>query len=370
MENKTGYRDLDLKRMHFCFVGNMLGHHEKYVTTQGQIVADLFAREGYQVTRVSSKINRVARLFDTVQRLIRGFRTFDMVILDAYSGMNVITADITGWLCNRLKIPLVMVLRGGNFPKFIEKYPRWTKRVLNRADHLVAPSSYLAEKIGVWGYEIEVIPNVIDLENYAYRERSKIPPRLIWMRSFNHLYNPEMAIKVLARLKESEPQATLVMAGADKGLEDEIKKMTEEMGLSDSVRFAGFLDLKKKIREFSEADIYLNTNRIDNMPVSVVEARALGLPVIATDVGGLPYLIKHGENGLLVPSDDVDSMVENVKLLLNDPELTRKISQNGREIAERSAWTSVRKELEAMIKRVLGKKSTENKVSLLEKQTT
>ena len=83
------------------------------------------------------------------------------------------------------------------------------------------------------------------------------------------------------------------MAGKDKGLEENLRKMAEEMNLSDKIRFVGFLDSEEKLKEFADADIYINTNRIDNMPVSVLEARAFGLPVVSTDVGGLPHLIEH-----------------------------------------------------------------------------
>ncbi|MEP7036988.1 MAG: glycosyltransferase family 4 protein [Acidobacteriota bacterium] len=338
----------------------MLGRNADYITTQGQIVADLFAVEGYKITCVSSKINRTARLAEIILTLIKEHRKFDVVLLEVYSGLYFIIASVAGFLCKFFKLPLIMILHGGNLPAFTQKYPYWTKKVLNQADHLVAPSTFLAEKIGDSGYEIQVISNVVDITLYAYRERSVIAPRLIWMRSFHPLYNPEMAIKVLAKLRESVPESTLTMAGADKGLEDKIKLLAEDSGLSNAVWFAGFLDLEKKLKEFSDADIYINTNRIDNMPVSVVEARALGLPVVATDVGGLPYLIENGENGFLVPSEDVDAMVKSIRMLLDNPELTRKISRNGRALAENSAWITVRSEWEKLIEEVLAKKSLED----------
>lgn len=325
---------MKLKSLHLCFVGNMLGRNSKHVTTQGQIVADLFTAEGYKVTCISSKISRIKRLMEIIVTLIRGFRTFDLVLLETYSGLSFIIADVTGFLCKTLNLPIVMILHGGSLPEFIKKYPHWSKRVFGRADKLVAPSDYLAERIGNWEYDIQVIPNVIDISYYSYKERSTISPNLIWMRSFHPTYNPEMAIKVLAKFRETEPTAILTMAGSDKGLESEIKMMAKDMGISEAVRFTGFLDLEMKLKEFSTADIYLCTNRVDNMPVSIIEARALGLPVVATNVGGLPYLIESGENGFLVESEDVEAMVDSIKLLIANPELTRKISENGRILAD------------------------------------
>jgi glycosyltransferase involved in cell wall biosynthesis len=146
------------------------------------------------------------------------------------------------------------------------------------------------------------------------------------------------------------------MAGMDKGLEPKIKKMAEELNLSDSVSFPGFLDPEQKRRVFSEADIFLNTNRFDNMPVAVVEACACGLPVVATRVGGLPFLISDGRNGLLVENENAREMTEAVKLLLEDKSLARKISRSARTLAESSAWSAVRASWEKLFTEVLSRK--------------
>jgi L-malate glycosyltransferase len=352
---------MNLKTMHLCFVGNMLGKNDGYVTTQGQIVADLFAAEGYSVTCVSSKINRAARLSEIVWTLIRNSGKFDAVVLEVYSGLSFIIADVVGLLCRIFKLPLVMVLHGGNLPEFTERRPHWAKRVFKRADFLAAPSPFLAEKIGKYGFEIRVIPNVVNLENYPFRERREIKPKLVWMRSFHELYNPQMAVKVLAELRRSVPEATLTMAGKDKGLENKVKESAENLGLSDAVKFAGFLDEKRKLKEFADADIYINTNRVDNMPVSVLEACAFGLPVVATRVGGLPYLIADGENGVLVEDENVGEMVAAIKKLLDNPGFARKISRGGRLLATRSAWSSVRRDWEKLFAQILEEKSAQHK---------
>ena len=96
------------------------------------------------------------------------------------------------------------------------------------------------------------------------------------------------------------------------------------------------------MREGDAADIYINTNRIDNMPVAVLEACAMGLPVVSTDVGGIPDLLTHGETGLLVPDDDDDAMARAVQSLLTNSELAGRISHSGRKLAESSAWERVR----------------------------
>ncbi len=345
------------KKPRICFVGSMLGRNAGYITTQGQITADLFTAEGYETVCVSAKINRIARLAEIASVLIKNRRRFDLVLLEVYSGLSMIIADLASLLCKTFKLPLIMVLHGGNLPEFIEKYPRRTKRILRRADRLVAPSPFLAEKIGAHGFEIQIVPNVVELESYPLRERKNLKPNLFWMRSFHPIYNPQMAVEVLAELRKSHPNVTLTMAGVDKGLEPEIKKMVSDLNLAEAVSFSGFLNAEQKMRRFSEADIFLNTNRADNMPVSIIEACACGLPVVSTNVGGLPFLISDGENGLLVENENAAEMAEAVKLLLEDAELAQRISRGGRALAERSGWQSVRAEWEKLFSEVLDKKA-------------
>jgi L-malate glycosyltransferase len=274
-------------------------------------------------------------------------------LLEVYSGKYFIIADVVSRVCNILGLHLIMILHGGGLPTFVRAFPNWTRRTLRRAQSLVAPSGFIAHEIGLHGFTVRVIPNVINLHEYTYCERSKIFPKLLWMRSFHAIYNPEMAIKVLARLRMIQPQATLTLAGKDKGLEDNLKMLSKQLGVDSAVRFVGFLDMKAKLEEMSDADIYLNTNRVDNMPVSVIEARAMGLPVVATNVGGLPFVIEHGIDGLLVKDNDVEGMVTEIVRLLSDPELARQISTNGRIVAEQSGWDAVRPEWEDLISEIL-----------------
>jgi L-malate glycosyltransferase len=339
-----------------CFVGNMLGLNPGFVTTQGQIAADLFAKEGYQVIKVSSKISRPFRFLDIIQTIYKNSRSIDVMILEVYSGTSMVLADSASFLCKLFGIPLVSVLHGGDLPAFIKRFPRWTRRVLTRADMLVAPSNFLASEMKRLNFPVRIIPNILDLNLYPFKLREKIFPKLIWMRSFHPIYNPQLAISAFSLIKKKRPEATLVMAGADKGLESEIKEMARQMGLEESIRFPGFLSVPDKIREFSEADIYLNTNKIDNMPVSVIEACAMGLPVVATNVGGISHLLSDRKNGLLVADNNALQMANAVTGLLDDSELAAQISKNGRLLAEESSWDTVRGKWEELFSRLLTEK--------------
>src|SRR4029077_6796216 len=129
-----------MKHLQLCIIGNMLGRNRGFITTQGQILTDLFAREGYSVISASSRINRVFRLIEIASTIVRNRKRIDILILEVYSGLYFIVATVASCLGRFFNIPMIFVLRGGNLPDFSNRYPRLTPWVLGKADILVAPS--------------------------------------------------------------------------------------------------------------------------------------------------------------------------------------------------------------------------------------
>lgn len=350
-------------RPRLCFAGPLLGGNPGWVTSQGEIVAALLAGEGYVVRQTSHIPARLPRLADMLRSLLAWRNDIDVVVHQVFSGAAFVVADLTSALGRRLGLRQIFVLHGGTLPEFAAAHPGWTRRVLARADRVVAPSGYLIEWVvrplfpagapaGRPANWARVIPNILALDQYAYRHRAAVAPRLLWMRTFHQVYNPEMAIDVLADVRRTHPQATLSMGGQERGLHAAVVAHAAARGLAGAVAFPGFLDAAGKAREFAAHDIYLNTNRIDNMPVSVLEAGAFGLPVVATNVGGIPHLLRDGETGLLVLNEDAAAMANAVRRLLDGPVLAARLSTNGRRLAESCAWDAVKTQWAALFDEV------------------
>lgn len=325
-----------------CFVGPMLGRNPGFLPTQGETLAALLAREGYPVRQVSAKTNKYLRMLDTIMTLIVHRSDFQSLILQTYSGMGFLLTDIASLLGKWMGKRIIMHLHGGNLPSFSEKHPAWVRRVFQRADHLVAPSRFLAHELTWLGVSIHIIPNVISLSEYPFQQRSQLRPRLFWMRSFNEIYNPEMAVRVVAELMPHVPEISLSMAGPDTGALTKVQRLAGELGVSRKIQFLGFLEGPRKLQVSQDHDIYLHTNRVDNTPVSVLEIAALGLPIVATAVGGIPYLLTEGHNALFVSDGDVQGMAAAVRHLLEDPALAAQLSRNGREVVEGHSWSHVK----------------------------
>jgi glycosyltransferase involved in cell wall biosynthesis len=312
----------------------MIGRNSGYLKTPGELLSDKFEDCGYGVVSVSSSPNRYYRLVDIVRTVIQRRNQIDIVVLQVYGERSFVVEDVASWLGKRFRHRIVMFLHGGTLPDFFQRFPNWARRVLARADALVTPSPFLARTVKAYGFCAQVIPNPLDISIYPYHHRSEARPRMFWMRAFHRWYNPFMAIRVLARLKTKYEDATLTTAGQDKGIEVNVKELAKQLGVDKAVRFTGFLDVQNKLREGEAADIFLNTNHVDNMPVSILEACAMGLPVVATRVGGITDLLADGETGLLVADNDCDAMAQAVCQILQEPGLSARLSANGRRFAE------------------------------------
>lgn len=334
-----------------CLAGPMLGRNPGWVTTQGEILAELLHSEGYPVRVTSTIPSRLPRLLDTLACLARWSRSIDIAIVSIFSGKAFVVADAATQLVRAMRKPLILVLHGGALPEFQRRHPDWMRRVLRRGSIVVAPTEYLARQARYLGVNAEVIPNVIEIENYPYQMRAGVQPRLLWMRTFHKIYNPAMAVDVLTTLRPFAPEATLTMAGQEKGQLERVRHELRTRGLEESVRFPGFLGLEGKQREFADHDIFLNTNRIDNMPVSLLEAAAFGLPIVSTDVGGIPDVFVNEETALLVSNEDSSAMADAVRRLLDDPELSARLSRNARRLAESCSWTTIRHRWEVLLAR-------------------
>ena len=321
------------------FVGPMLGQHPGWVPNPAEHLAPRLREKGFECAQTSRKINRYLRMADILWTIFHQRDRVDIVCIQVYSGLAFMVSDVASWLCRRLGKPVVMVLHGGDLPVFLCRYPGWGRRVLNRAQSLVVPSKYLSKLLADLGFRSVIISNAIDLAKYPFRLRSTASPNLLWMRTFHEIYNPMLAIEVIKALLQFYPHASLTMAGQEKGMLEQVKQRVVDLGIQNAVRFAGYLDEPGKQREFAAHDIFLNTNHVDNMPISVIEAAVCGLPIVATRVGGLPYLLTDEVDGLLTADDNVQEMAAAIRRILEEPGLAERLSSNARKLGERYDWS-------------------------------
>ena len=273
---------------------------------------------------------------------LRFGKQVDYVLIDTYSTANFWYAFAIAKICSTIKTPYIPLLHGGKLPQRLKKSPGACRFIFGRSYKNVAPSLYIFEAFKEKGYDnIIFIPNSINLKNYDFKKRETIEPRLLWARSFSRIYNPLLALKVFKLLITLYPSAKLCMIGPDKdGSLKRCKKYAEENTLD--VRFTRLLSKNEWHKLSEEYDIFLNTTHYDNLPVSVLEAMAMGLPVISTDVGGLPFLLTHDKDSLLVGDDDAPGFVKAIGQLLENQSKGQKIIVAARTKAEEFDWAEVK----------------------------
>jgi glycosyltransferase involved in cell wall biosynthesis len=330
------------------YIGNKLSKHGVNPTTI-ETLGPLLEQEGFRLQYSSSIKNQGLRLIDMLWSVFR-YRKVDFVIIDTYSTTNFWYAFGTSQLCRLLNIKYIPILHGGNLAVRLKKNTEICRMIFKYSFYNVAPSLFLIEEFKKEGYDNVVhIPNAIQLAKYPYLKREKAVPNLLWVRSFAKIYNPIMAVSVFASLKHKYPEATLCMVGPEKdGSLLETKQRAKELNLE--VNFTEKLAKEEWINISKNYSIFINTTHFDNMPVSVIEALSLGLAVVSTNVGGIPFLLKNEKNALLVPDNNVDKMVKEIVRLIEDSNLFSEINSNGKNLSEQFEWQKVKLKWFAILK--------------------
>lgn len=296
------------------YIGNKLSGKGNTVTSIETLGAFL-ETEGYTIYYASSKKNKIVRMLDMVVQTLKYAKKVDYVLIDTYSTLNFWYAVVVSQLCRLFKVKYIPKLHGGNLPNRLKNSPFLCKLIFKHAHINVAPSKYLYDSFKMFGYDnLVYIPNTIQLSNYTFENKTFDVPRLLWVRSFSKIYNPMMALHVLELIRLNYPTATLTMVGPkkDESYEEVIQYAeTNKLG----VEFTGKLSKKKWTALAKSKNVFINTTHYDNTPISVIEAMALGLPIISTNVGGIPYLIEHNENGYLVNDSDSKAMAMQIEAI-------------------------------------------------------
>jgi glycosyltransferase involved in cell wall biosynthesis len=264
-------------------------------------------------------------------------------VVDLFSGPAFLWGEALSILLSRLGVPFVISLHGGALPEFAAERKARVRACLARAAAVTAPSPYLRETMRAYRWDIRLIPNPLELGSFPHRTREALKPELVWVRGFHQMYNPALAVQVVARLAAEFPEIRLTMVGGARGDNslEETRRLAVAMGIPGRVAFTGPVPRHEVPAWISRADIFLNTTNVDNTPVSMLEAMACGLCVVTTDAGGIPYLVEDGRDAVVVPRNDADRMADAVRRLLRDSAAAGRISRHARMKAQQFDWAVV-----------------------------
>jgi glycosyltransferase involved in cell wall biosynthesis len=325
--------------MKILYLGNKLSKHGINKTTV-ETLGENLSQSGFTIVSYSSKKNSFLRILDMLFGILK-HQDAKYILIDTYSTSAFWFAFLSSQLARMLHIKYIPILHGGNLPNRFVLNPKLSKMLFNNAFINVSPSEYLKFHFGKFGItNVICIPNSINLSDYTFKERQNFAPNILWVRAFAAIYNPKMAVDVLHLLQEKYPNATLTMVGPDKdGSLETTKNYANQLNLK--VRFTGKLSKNEWTDLAKNHDIFINTTHFDNTPVSVLEAMALGLPVVSTNVGGLPFLISHQNNGYLVNDTNALEMTEQIENIIKFPTQTTEIINSAKHMISKMDWKVV-----------------------------
>ena len=248
------------------------------------------------------------------------------------------------WIGRLKRVPVVVNYRGGNANAFLERQAALVRPTLARAAALIVPSGFLRDVFARHAIGADIVPNVVDLA--AFAPRDSLPDRLhlVVTRNLEAIYDVGTAIRALAIVRRTEVDATMAIAGS--GPErTALEGLARALGIASAVTFTGRLDHAQVPALYAHATVLVNPARIDNMPNSLLEAMAAGVPIVSTNVGGVPYLVVDGETALLVPPGDPEAMATAVLRLHREPGLAERLRSAGIAHATNFVWPRVREQL-------------------------
>jgi glycosyltransferase involved in cell wall biosynthesis len=293
-------------------------------------------------------VRTVATSIAYVASLLRRLPAYDVVHVFSASYWSFLLAPTPAILIGKLLGKRVVLnYRSGEAEDHLQRWRRTAIPTLRRADVVVTPSAYLVDVFSRFGVSAMSIANFVEPETVRFRRRSSLRPVFLSNRNFQALYNVPCVLRAFALVQARIPDARLIVIG-DGPERAQVHDTARSLALR-NVEFIGAVPPAEMGRWYDAADVYLNSSDIDNMPNSIIEAFACGLPVVTTRPGGIPYVVEHERNGLLVDCGDHEALAASALRLLGDPALAERLIAEGlRDVQERYSWEAVRDQWAAL----------------------
>ena len=247
------------------------------------------------------------------------------------------------WISKILKKFVVSVwgsdiIASENKTKFKDNFIK--KRLLKDADLILATSNYLANETERYiksSKKIHIIHWGVDLTFFKPKLETNNSETIVlgFAKKLRNVAGPDVLLKALKYAqKKNKDKIKLIIAG-DGPMENELKKEASANGLADQIEWLGWLDKPEKMKEFyNSIDLLVMPSRRESYGVVAVEAAASGLPVVASNFGGIPEIVVHGETGLLVSPENSDEFGEAILNFAKNPKLRFEMGRNARLRAE------------------------------------
>ena len=312
------------------------------ISGQVEILQRKLREEGHIADIFSTKASIIRRLLIPF-RLLSVAKHYEVLHIHCCSGWGFLPAVLGISVGRILKKRIVLTYHGGGGEKFFEKHHKLAHHYLTRTNDNIVLSGFLARVFDKHQLPYSIIPNIIELDESSFRLRDTLRANYICTRAHETLYNIPCILRAFQNTLTKLPEASLTLVG-DGSQHAALIQIVKDMGLR-NVTFTGRVDNQKIYHYLNLSDIFLSSPTVDNMPVSVLEAMNAGLLVISSCVGGVPYMIKDGETGLLFENDNSDQLAKKMLEAVENQATVNDIIIRAHNEVKRYRWESVKEQL-------------------------
>jgi glycosyltransferase involved in cell wall biosynthesis len=268
-------------------------------------------------------------------------RKYDVIHIFSASYLSFLIAPTPAILVSKLYgKKIVLNYHSGEAEDHLRRWRRTTIPLLNLADEIVVPSEFLVRVFSTFGVDACAIFNFIDLNKFSFRERDQLRPAFLSNRNLEAHYGVDCVLRAFALIQQQVPEAILSIVG-EGSQRQALEDLKVELKLK-HISFTGRVEHEDIYQQYSTSDVYLNASKVDNQPLSILEAFACGLPVVTTDAGGIPDIVSDGETGFVVSVGDYRAMAARAIKLLADHNIATTIARRAREECTKYSWRIVR----------------------------
>ena len=305
------------------------------ISVQVKLLQEKLCSEGLECGILTTKGSVFRRLKSVFRLFIQG-RKYDVFHIHACSGKGFLPAIIGITAGKLLGKRTVLTYHGGGAEEFFRAKTRLVKYFLNRTSANIVLSGFIGQVFDEYGLKYTVIPNIIDFQEKTTSGKTHLRPNYISIRALSDTYNIECTLFAFESVVKQKPEATLTILG-DGPSRKSLEELVRSRGIP-HVSFVGHVDNDSIYRYLDKADVMVSSSRFDNMPVSILEGFNAGLLVIASRVGGVPYMIEEGKNGLLFDNDNAEMMAEKMLYVVNNQELSMRMIEASRQSLDKYRW--------------------------------
>lgn len=300
------------------------------------------------------KIRVVRALFRLIPyklKLWKACKNADLMHIMANSGWSWHLFAAPAIIMGKLRgVKVIVNYRGGEAATFFETDYRWVKPILNKADQVIVPSGFLEAVFLKRDIQPALVSNIINLERFSPADdqqnlaQLQTAPHFIVTRNLEPIYDIPTALKAFAIVFKVHPKATMTVAGSGPELEN-LKQLSQDLGIESAVYFSGRIPNEELPKIYQKSQIMFNPTTKDNMPISMLESLASGIPCISTNAGGIPYLVQDGVNAKLCDIGDAEKMGEIALNLIANENQYQMLRDNGLKMIKGFTWPEVSQKL-------------------------